>query len=126
MAAAGEKPDLNSRQLIEFFLECFYARLLADRQLAPIFFDVARIDIDVHLPHIVDYWCKLLLGDTGYQRHTMDIHRRLHGSRALREDDFKRWLGHFMHTVDLHFVGENAEHAKRLATTIAANMYKNL
>jgi len=126
VAAAQQKPDLNSRHRIEFFVERFYERLLADEELAPIFLEVARIDIDVHLPHIVDYWCKLLLGEKGYQRHTMDIHRRLHELRPLREDDFERWLGHFRHTVDTHFTGENAERAKRLATTIAANMLENL
>lgn len=126
MAAAEQKPDLDSRERIEFFVERFYERLLADEQLAPIFLDVAKIDLDVHLPHIVDYWCKLLLGEKDYQRHTMDIHRRLHELRPLREGDFERWVGHFQQTVDAHFTGEKADRAKRLAATIAANMLENL
>lgn len=126
MAAAEQKPDLDSRERIELFVERFYERLLADEQLAPIFLDVAEIDLDVHLPHIVDYWCKLLLGEKGYQRHTMDIHRRLHELRPLHEGDFERWVGHFQQTVDAHFAGEKADRAKRLAATIAANMHENL
>ncbi|HCD57283.1 MAG TPA: globin, partial [Halieaceae bacterium] len=52
------KPDLDNRATIEGFVDQFYARVLADPRLAPIFLDVAQIDLDVHLPHIKDYWCK--------------------------------------------------------------------
>ena len=121
-----DRPDLDSRANIERFVELFYARLLADEQLAPIFVDVAAIDLDVHLPHIKDYWCKLLLGEKGYRRHTMNIHRKLHGRRPLRAEDFERWLAFFTATVDDNFAGERAERAKQIAAAIAANMQKTL
>lgn len=121
-----DKPDLASRVDIERFVELFYARLLGDEQLAPIFLDVAAIDLDVHLPHIKDYWCKLLLGEKGYRRHTMNIHRQLHSRRPLRAEDFQRWLAFFTETVDEHFAGERAERAKQIAAAIAANMQKTL
>ena len=120
------KPDLDSRERIEFFVDRFYERLLADAQLAPIFVDVAEIDLAVHLPHIKDYWCKLLLGEKGYSRHTMNIHRQLHGKRPLRPGDFERWLAFFVATMDEHFAGERAERAKQIAAAIAANMQKSL
>jgi hemoglobin len=126
MPSDRRKPDLDSRERIECFVDRFYERLLADEQLAPIFVDVAEIDLDVHLPHIKDYWCKLLLGEKGYTRHTMNIHRKLHGKRALRPDDFERWLAFFVATVDDHFAGERAERAKQIAAAIAANMRKSL
>ena len=122
----GDKPDLDCRENIERFVDLFYERLLADEQLAPIFVDVAEIELAVHLPHIKDYWCKLLLGEKGYQRHTMNIHRELHGKRPLRRGDFERWLAFFTATVDAHFVGERAERAKQVAAAIAANMEKSL
>lgn len=117
---------MDSRQNIEFFVDRFYEALLADPQLAPIFVDVAEIDLAVHLPHIKDYWCKLLLGDRTYQRHTMNIHRQLHGKRPLKPEDFQRWLAFFIATLDAHFAGERAERAKRVAASIAANMEKSL
>ncbi len=126
MAAADARPDLDSRENIEAFVDRFYARMLADEQLAPIFVDVARVDLAVHLPHIKDYWCKLLLGEKGYQRHTMNIHRQLHGKRPLHRGDFERWLEFFTATVDAHFAGERAERAKQVAAAIAANMEKGL
>lgn len=118
--------DLDSRQQVEKFVRLFYQRLLADEALAPIFLDVAAVDLDRHLPHIVDYWCKLLLGERGYQRHTMNIHRQLHSKQALQPADFERWLANFSATLDGHFEGPQAEKARRIATTIAGNMEQGL
>lgn len=126
MKGSAEKPDLDSRGNIEAFVDAFYARLLKDERLAPIFLDVAAIDLDEHLPHIKDYWCKLLLGEQGYQRHTMNIHRRLHAKRPLTAPDFERWLTHFNASVDAGFAGPRAERAKRIAAAIASNMQATL
>jgi hypothetical protein len=55
------KPDLDSPEHIRRFVHAFYAHLLNDEQLAPIFLDVAQIDLQKHLPLICSYWEKLLL-----------------------------------------------------------------
>ncbi|MBE9538420.1 MAG: group III truncated hemoglobin [Proteobacteria bacterium] len=114
--------DLDSRQNIEAFVDSFYQKMLADPQLAPIFVDVAQIDLREHLPHIKNYWCKLLLGEKDYQRHTMNIHRDLHSKRSLQARDFQRWLALFVATVEESFAGERGERAKKVAQTIAKNM----
>ena len=119
-------PDMDSREQIERFVDLFYARMLKDEILAPIFVEVAGIDLAVHLPHIKDYWCKLLLGERAYQRHTMNIHRALHDKRELQPADFERGLDFFCRTVDDHFAGSKAERAKRVATSIAGNMQDSL
>jgi hemoglobin len=119
-------PDLDSRPQIEAFVDRFYQRLLADPVLAPIFLDVAVIDLEVHLPHIKDYWCKLLLGEAAYRRHTMNIHRQLHGKRPLEPGDFERWLRLFQDTIDSGWAGKQAERAKQVAASIASNMLSGL
>ena len=124
--AALSLPDLDSRAAVELFVDSFYERMLADPALAPIFLDVAGVDLAVHLPHIKDYWSKLLLGERKYQRHTMNIHRAVHTKQALQPEDFQRWLAHFIGAVNEQFSGAGAERAKRIATTIAANMEKAL
>ncbi|MCB1700339.1 MAG: group III truncated hemoglobin [Halioglobus sp.] len=126
MSTSPPKPDLDSREQIEAFVDRFYRRVLADPQLAPIFLDVAEIDLDVHLPHIKDYWCKLLLGERAYRRHTMNIHRQLHGRQPLRAGDFQRWLSLFNTTLDFYYSGERTERARRVAAAIAANMEASL
>ena len=125
-ARSDAHPDLDSREQIEHFVDLFYQRMLSDEILAPIFVDVAEIDLAVHLPHIKDYWCKLLLGEQSYRRHTMNIHRQLHGKRTLEASDFDRWLATFVATVDDNFSGEKADRAKRVAASIAKNMQASL
>lgn len=116
------KPDLDSKANIAVFLQCFYDKLLNDPLLAPIFLDVAGIDIRIHLGHIQAYWEKLLLGADDYQRHTMNIHRALHDKRTLTEAEFDRWLNFYTTTVNENFSGAQAEKAKRIAGHIAGNM----
>lgn len=120
------KPDLDNPERIRSFVEAFYAKLLRDEQLAPIFLDVANIDLKKHLPLICSYWEKLLLGESSYQRHTMNIHRAVHSKRPFTAADFARWLDFFKATVDARFEGPSADRAKQTATHIASNMNKSL
>ena len=126
MTPVSGKPDLDSRENIAAFVDEFYRHILADEQLAPIFLDVAAIDLARHLPHIKDYWCKLLLGEKRYKRHTMNIHRQLHGKQPLQPGDFQRWLALFNATLDEGFAGERTERARRVAASIAGNMEASL
>lgn len=116
------RPDLDSPEHVHAFVDAFYARVFADPVLAPIFFDVARIDVERHLGLIRAYWEKLLLGSNGYQRHTMNIHRAIHAARALQERDFEHWLMHFRATLDEGFDGPRAERAWWVAQNVAKNM----
>lgn len=120
------RPDLDCREHIEQFIDRFYQQVLQDGQLAPIFLNVAQIDLQVHLPHIKNYWCKLLLGDKAYRRHTMNIHRTLHSRQTLTAGDFQRWLGLFSGTLDASYAGPYAEKARRIAGVIAENMQQGL
>lgn len=117
-----QAPDMDSPERIAEFLHYFYARLLQDPVLGPIFIDVAKIDLKTHLEHIQAYWEKLLLGKDNYKRHTMNIHRELHSKRPLTKMDFDRWLEFFTHTVREHYYGPHADRAVQVAGHIAANM----
>ena len=101
-------------------------RLLRDARLAPIFFATPGFDLLQHLPRIRQYWAKMLLGRPGYSRHTMQLHRRVHHRRPLRQDDFQRWLTLFESTLDSGYRGPCSERARCLARRIAANMHAGL
>lgn len=116
------KPDLDSPENIRQFIDRFYAKVLNDELLAPIFLDVAQIDLDVHIPIICSYWEKLLLGDKRYNRHTMNIHREVHKKHPLTEKEFERWLGYFKETARTYNEGPKTDRAVQLATSIAYNM----
>ena len=116
------KPDLDSKENIKTFIELFYEKVLADELLAHIFTDVAKIDINVHIPIIRSYWEKLLLGVDVYKRHTMNIHRDIHAKFPLTKVEFDRWLSLFIVTAREHFAGEKTERAIQIASSIASNM----
>jgi hemoglobin len=115
-------PDLDSPERIHAFIDAFYARVLVDPLLAPIFLDVAAVELSQHLPHIRAYWEKLILGHEGYRRHTMNIHRALHAKTALEPAGFTRWLAHFEAALDAGYAGPLAERARAIANAIARNM----
>ena len=122
LPASVKKSDLDSSEAIELMVECFYSKIKNDPRLSLIFFELGKVDLDKHLPHIKRYWGKLLLANPGYDRHTMNIHRVLHEKVNLRPADFERWLVLFMETIDDSFSGPLAERAKKVASNVAGNM----
>ena len=114
--------DIKTPKDIRHMVENFYARVLSDEQLAPIFLDVAGIDINQHLPRICSFYEKMLLGMPGYSRHTMNLHRAVHASYPLTKEHFARWLQLFETNIDTLYAGKNVQRAKHLVHTIATNM----
>jgi hemoglobin len=118
--------DIQSRQDINQFVDSFYHKILIHEELAPIFVDIAKVDLAIHLPIIKSYWAKLLFGDKSYQRHTMNIHRVVNSKYQFTEHNFNQWLTLFEATIDSMYAGNCAVRAKKLAATIAVNMRRNL
>lgn len=120
------RPDLNSAEAIDGFVDVFYARVLSDAKLAPLFVEVAKIDLTEHLPRIKAYWRKMLLGDTSYQRHMMRKHRAVDREHPLRGEHYERWLVLFELTLLEQHCGPHTQRAKSLARRVARNMRRNL
>jgi len=120
------RPDLNSPQRIHDFVASFYERVLADETLAPIFVQTANIELRTHLPLIESFWRKLLLGDPGYERHMINIHREIDQRHAFSAAHFQRWLQLFETTLDAGYQGPVAERARQLARSIAGNLQEAL
>ena len=117
--------DVESRADIDRLMEIFYQRALGDDVIGYIFTDVAKLDLEHHLPIIGDFWESLLFGTPAYQKHgrnPMLVHKDLHAKSELTREHFERWLEIFTATVDDLFRGENAEHLKLRASAIAARM----
>lgn len=53
---------LNSPEAIADFVDAFYAKVVADSWLGPVF---SEIDLQQHKPRVRAYWRKLLLGERG-------------------------------------------------------------
>ena len=119
------KSDIRSREDIDALLTRFYEKAFADELIGFIFTDVAKLDLEHHLPIIGDFWESLLFGTKAYQkynRNPLQIHGALHEKTPLLPKHFRRWVEIFRATIDEMFAGEYAESAKLRAEAIANRM----
>lgn len=114
--------DIESRADLEIFTRTFYNRLLQDVKVSYIFTDVAKINLEEHLPTITDFWEFSMFHTGPYQNNPMHVHMQLNDKEQLTSVHFDTWLMHFNTTVDELFVGQNAEKIKTRALSIATIM----
>jgi hemoglobin len=118
--------ELASRADIVRLVDAFYERVSEDRILGPIFTDVARVDWEVHLPKMYDFWDSVLFGKAGFKGAPLPVHLALSRQVALTSREFDRWIALFHSTVDALFAGPLADEAKIRATRIAAVMQHHI
>ncbi len=119
------KKDIETREDIDFLMREFYTKVLSDEEIGYIFTDVAKLDLDKHLPIIGDFWESLLLNGKNYQihgRNPLQVHGELNEKTPLRTEHFQRWLKIFGETIDENFAGIRADFAKSRAEAIANRM----
>lgn len=117
--------DIETRKDIDDLMNAFYKRAMNDERIGFIFTDVAKLDLEKHLPFIGDFWESLLLGAKNYQihgRNPLQIHADLSEKTPLEPKHFRRWLKIFSETIDEMFEGERTEFAKSRAEAIANRM----
>jgi hemoglobin len=119
---ASRMKDIIDRTDLESLMAAFYEKLLADPGIGFIFTNVAGIDLESHLPHIVDFWEQNILNTGTYRKNVLKIHTDLNAKFPLENIHFQIWLGHFNCTIDRMFAGENAEKMKTRALSIATVM----
>ena len=117
-----EKTDIASRADIERVIKNFYDLLLVDDLVGFLFTDIAKLDLETHLPKLADFWEDQLLGSKKYIGNPMRVHMQLHKLEPLKKEHFDRWLSHFNSTIDSAFTGPKAHLAKERALSIATVM----
>lgn len=118
--------DLDSRTQVHHLVVRFYREVVFDDRLAPVFSEVAEVDWSAHIPKLIDYWCRVLLGQPGYDGSILAAHQRVHDAEAFRADLFDRWYLLFVDTVDEGWRGPIAERAKSHAARIATALARRL
>ncbi|HEY6062378.1 MAG TPA: group III truncated hemoglobin [Chitinophagaceae bacterium] len=116
------KKDITSREDLLTLVTKFYEKLLADDSISYLFTDIAKIDLDHHLPVLVDFWDSVLFQSDSYHKNAMQPHINLHRKSPLQAYHFETWLRYFNDTVDDLFDGETAFLAKERALSIATVM----
>lgn len=118
--------DIETRADCERLVRVFYGRALADPIIGFIFTDVAKLDVEAHVPRITSFWETILLGARSYGGGAFAPHARLHMQVGLRHGHFVQWLNLWTRTVDELFAGERAELAKAHAQRVATAFYGRL
>ena len=121
--------DIETRQDLHDLMVDFYELAFADASIGPIFTDVAKMDLDEHIPVIVDFWESMVLGTGNYAargRNPMLLHKQLAEKTPLLPEHFDRWLELFELSVDRRFDGERSELIKQRARQIAERMVANI
>ena len=117
--------DIENREDIDELMRAFYKRAIADDVIGFIFTDVAKLDLEYHLPIIGDFWETVLFRTGDYSKHgrnPLQVHGELNEKTPLRLEHFTRWLEIFTETVDQKFAGDTAEFIKMRAGAIAERM----
>jgi hemoglobin len=119
------KSDISNREDIDLLMREFYSIAMVDDTIGYIFTDVAKLDLDHHLPIIGDFWETMLFRSATYARHGRNplvVHAELNDKTPLKPQHFERWLQIFHRTTDSLFSGERAEFLKFRVEMMADRM----
>ncbi|MFK0191178.1 group III truncated hemoglobin [Kitasatospora sp. NPDC090308] len=119
-------PDITSRADLERALRLFYRAAFADPLIGPHFTEVARLDLEAHLPRITDFWESALLRTAAYRGNALAPHAALHAVAPLTAAHFGRWVQLWRATLDGRHTGPVTERAKAQAQRIAVAMLRRL
>jgi hemoglobin len=120
------RTDIEDRADCERLVRAFYGRALTDPLIGWLFTDVAKLDLEAHVPRITSFWETVLLGARSYGGGAFRPHAALHMRAGLRAAHFERWLILWHETVDELFAGERAELAKAHADRVARAFHQRV
>mgnify|MGYP006327962641 CR=1 FL=1 len=121
------KTDIRHRKDIEKLVNSFYDKVKTDEVIGYLFTDVAKVNWELHLPKMYDFWENILFFSANYEGNPMVKHKELHQKSTMTKNHFDHWNQLFIQTVDELFQGKKAEEIKNRALNIsAAMMYKTL
>ena len=115
--------DIETRKDLEFLLAEFYRIAMKDSEIGHHF---VNLDLESHLPLIVDFWEKILFKKPVYFGNPLAVHKILHKKSPLTELHFQRWVTIFSETIEKHFQGEISENAQARAKIIAHTLNQRL
>lgn len=126
LGADAPRSDIETRADCERLVRAFYGRALEDPIIGWLFTDVARLDLESHVPQITSFWETILLGVRSYDGSPFPPHLEIHEQVGLKAGHFGRWLALWTATVDELFAGQRAELAKAHAIRVAQAFHRRL
>ncbi len=118
--------DIETRADCERLVRAFYGRALTDDLIGFLFTDIAKLDLEGHIPKITSFWETILLGAQSYSGGAFRPHAEINAQVRMQSGHFERWLTLWRRTVDEEFAGPRAELAKSHATRVARAFHSRL
>ncbi len=115
-------PDIQGRSDIEFIVAEFYKQVVSDDTIGTFFTEVVKLNFEIHLPVICDFWETTLLDTVKYKGNPMLKHLELSKKSKLKPQHFVLWLGYWESTIRTHYQGVISEQAITRAQQIAELM----
>lgn len=112
------KTDIAGFDDVKILLDTFYNKILKDDTIGYIFNDVAKINLETHMPHLYAFWDTVLFGTANYKGNPILKHIELDKKEPLTDNHFTQWKKLFFETIDELFEGKKADLAKEKATAM--------
>ncbi len=114
--------DLKDRNDIIALVNKFYDKVNKDDKIAFFFNDIVKVNWDLHLPKMYDFWETLIFGKMAYKGNPMLKHIIIAQTEPMEAHHFERWLSLWKETIAENFKGERADIALYKAEQIAGLM----
>ena len=111
--------SLENRPDIELLVNLFYTKVQNDTKIGHYFTDIAKVNWELHLPKMYDFWESILFGAAAYKGNPMAVHFPVNAQKPIEKEHFNHWLSLWKESVQSLFEGEIAELAVQKATNIA-------
>lgn len=110
-----ELREIKGDEEIKLMVDLFYDKVNDDDLLSPIFNGFSKVNWDVHLPIMYNFWATVLFGQGSYSGSPFPKHLPL----PVEDKHFERWVKLFNLTIDENFTGAMADSVKLRAQSIA-------
>jgi len=111
--------DITTIEDVELLVSDFYKKLLNDSVTKTKF---THLNIEDHLPKIVDFWAFILLDKPGYSGNVFEKHISLN----LEPVHFEKWVAFWTETVNVLFSGPKADLACQRAMLLSYTFQSKL
>jgi len=114
--------DITNREDIDSVVNAFYRQAMGNDEIGYIFTEVAKLDLEKHIPTICDFWESILFGKMNYRGSVVSKHIELHKLSSILPRHFEVWLGIWNSTIKESFKGEKADEMMHRAYLMAEMM----
>jgi len=117
--------DIATENDIGVVVRRFYRAAMPDDLLGPVF-EQFGVDWSVHIPKLIRYWSRALLGTRGYTGNTIRAHHAVHDVAPFGDEHLARWIELWCETIDETYAGPLSERAKQRAVDVAQSLCSSM